>query len=559
MPTIVDSLVVLLGLDSKQFTQANKQAQADIKKTGDVAEQNRKRHEEQAKKTAEAYNTVRESILGVTAAFVTAVAGGEFLSFLTKNDAAAGNLAPNIGATAREVSALEGVFRRMGSSTADAESFLRNINKIQEEIKLTGTSSALLPFAQAGLNIGAFQHANARQAMGLLADAAAKLDPRDAQFRLQAAGMSESQINIILRGKAAIDQMYESQLKINAISQKDYELALQRQTAWATLGETLEGVGRKIANTLTPALTFVVEKVQQFLQYVVQDGPTATAILAGLAGVMSTLFGYKIASWAAGMTGAFGAAGTAAGVFAGRLGMIVAAAAGLYEIIYLLDALAQLVGIKSRTGVTLSADTQARIAAGALNGSGDPFHSKSGSGGSTLGARNNNPGNLRFAGQMGGAPGAGGFASFGSVADGLAAMDTQLSLYGLRGNNTLAGIISTYAPAGDGNNVGAYIADVASKTGFSANQSLNMQDPATMRAVMSAMASHEGNPVDLASINAGMDLAQSRGRGVGTGGVNIGNLPVNTSASTMTGVGQDAGDAINQRYILAQQSAVGMQ
>jgi hypothetical protein len=109
-------------------------------------------------------------------------------------------------------------------------------------------------------------------------------------------------------------------------------------------------------------------------------------------------------------------------------------------------------------------------------------------GGSTpLGLRLNNPGNLRA---WAGAPNVGGFAQFPSLGVGLAAMVKQLSLYGQRGKNTLSSIIGTWAPSNE-NDTAAYIADVAKKTGFGADQKLNLNDPATMQALLHAMISHE--------------------------------------------------------------------
>ncbi|MBE9807346.1 lytic transglycosylase, partial [Escherichia coli] len=75
------------------------------------------------------------------------------------------------------------------------------------------------------------------------------------------------------------------------------------------------------------------------------------------------------------------------------------------------------------------------------------------------GERNNNPGNLNFAGQAGASlerPG-GRFARFETAFDGLRALARQLMLYAGRGINSVEKIISTWAPASDNNNTTAYI------------------------------------------------------------------------------------------------------
>ncbi|HEM6680822.1 lytic transglycosylase [Citrobacter koseri] len=109
------------------------------------------------------------------------------------------------------------------------------------------------------------------------------------------------------------------------------------------------------------------------------------------------------------------------------------------------------------------------------------------------GERNNNPGNLNFAGQAGAtleSPG-GRFARFETAYDGLRALSRQLMLYAGRGINSVEKIISTWAPASDNNNTAAYIQAVSQRLGVDPRIALNMNDPQTMSALMSSIIHHE--------------------------------------------------------------------
>lgn len=109
------------------------------------------------------------------------------------------------------------------------------------------------------------------------------------------------------------------------------------------------------------------------------------------------------------------------------------------------------------------------------------------------GERNNNPGNLNFAGQAGASlerPG-GRFARFETAFDGLRALARQLILYAGRGINSVEKIISTWAPASDNNNTTAYIRAVSQRLGVDPRAALNMSDPQTMSALMSSIIQHE--------------------------------------------------------------------
>jgi hypothetical protein len=109
------------------------------------------------------------------------------------------------------------------------------------------------------------------------------------------------------------------------------------------------------------------------------------------------------------------------------------------------------------------------------------------------GIRYNNPGNLKYAGQANAARllFGGGFATFSSPQEGLNALGRQVELYGKRGLDTVSGIISQFAPPGDNNDTAAYIKDVARQMHTSANAELNLNNPATLAALIKAIVRHE--------------------------------------------------------------------
>ncbi|UAN52221.1 hypothetical protein KGP26_03835 [Serratia sp. JSRIV002] len=109
-------------------------------------------------------------------------------------------------------------------------------------------------------------------------------------------------------------------------------------------------------------------------------------------------------------------------------------------------------------------------------------------GNNALGLRNNNPGNLRAAPNATGMNG--GFSTFATPQDGLSALSRQLQLYGDRGNNTLNGILHTYAPRSE-NKTQSYIDAVAKQTGFSPGDRLNLHSPEVLEKLIPAIIQHE--------------------------------------------------------------------
>lgn len=109
-------------------------------------------------------------------------------------------------------------------------------------------------------------------------------------------------------------------------------------------------------------------------------------------------------------------------------------------------------------------------------------------GNNALGLRNNNPGNLRAAPNATGKNS--GFVTFENAGDGLAALSRQLQLYGDRGNNTLNGIIHTYAPRSE-NKTQAYIDAVSKQTGFNPSDRINLHSPEILEKLIPAIIKHE--------------------------------------------------------------------
>ena len=98
---------------------------------------------------------------------------------------------------------------------------------------------------------------------------------------------------------------------------------------------------------------------------------------------------------------------------------------------------------------------------------------------------NNNPGNLRPAGQPGCTPvstASGSFCSFPSLVQGQQALDSQIALDASRGL-TIQQFAAKYAPAQDSNNPASYAAQIAAATGLSVNDPLALADSSAVASV----------------------------------------------------------------------------
>ncbi|EPE4838417.1 lytic transglycosylase domain-containing protein [Yersinia enterocolitica] len=142
------------------------------------------------------------------------------------------------------------------------------------------------------------------------------------------------------------------------------------------------------------------------------------------------------------------------------------------------------------------------------------------------GLRNNNPGNLNFAGQRGATledgPNAR-FARFPSMVEGIAALDRQVMLYLKRDKNTIDKIIDIYAPSSDGNNTSAYKSYLSRYTGLGLNEKINSSNVYTIQKLIQGIINHENGLA--AGVISGEDILKAMAMNRGGGGP-ISNNPV---------------------------------
>ena len=166
------------------------------------------------------------------------------------------------------------------------------------------------------------------------------------------------------------------------------------------------------------------------------------------------------------------------------------------------------------------------------------------------GIRNNNPGNLGFAGQRGASRenGNGRFASFGTPEEGLGAMSKQLDLHfsgksakakeAGRPLQSITDIVTAWAPPNE-NNTAKYIADISKQLGVSPTARLNMNDPKTKMAFMKSIVQKEngGNPYSDEQYQAGISGKVGTSKGASNA---IGNVVPQAAMSKVTSGYQDS-------------------
>ncbi len=257
MPTVIDTLVLELGLDPAKFTAGQRQTMDSLRQMQQQLEKGGKEIDAQGQKTQQFFSTLKTQALGFTAAFLGGRGVKEFVQFVTHADAAVGKLAYTTNMTAKDVSTWQGVLRQAGGTAENASATLQGLTDKLATFALTGQGDFLPIFNAMGISM---KNANGemKTAGELLFDinhAVQGMDPARARALMLGLGFDPATINSMLLGEKALRGIYDQAAKNARVSKESAEAATKLGQTWDNLVQSAEKLGDKIYTKLAPALT----------------------------------------------------------------------------------------------------------------------------------------------------------------------------------------------------------------------------------------------------------------------------------------------------------------
>lgn len=265
MQTIIDELIVTLGLDPKNFNKGQKEAatafattKLEAKKAGDEIEHSNKN-------VGQSFSALQTRVLGLLALFMGGKSIKNFTEEMTKLGAETGRSANLIGSTASMLSTWRGAAVVAGGTAAGITSSMKGLVHQFQMFSLTGESS-VIPYFRA-LNVSISDSSGRMRKMDDifldLSDRFSKMDPAKAAAFGSALGFDEGTVNLLLKGPVALGKMIEQQKQLTQITDEDAKAAAELERQWTLLQQTLEKSGRTMVTAVTPALTTVLKVLRQ--------------------------------------------------------------------------------------------------------------------------------------------------------------------------------------------------------------------------------------------------------------------------------------------------------
>ncbi len=322
--TVIDQLIVVLGLDPDDFSDGRKK----------VAEEYRKLKEEQlaagkeVEKRAQAMSDFFAKLRGQVILLIGAIAGAhtihDFFTGLISGTASLGYFSRTVGESTTEISAWAQAAEQMGGSGDDMKSSIASLSGELQQFLLTGESNVIPFFRSLGINIeDANGHLKTSTQLWLeVAQRVQGMDPQRATALMRGLGASDSMINFLLQGPGAVRAQLEAQRRL-APTADDIKQAQELQRSWREIQQMFTKLVREELPRLMPYIREFVHWLKEGIDYLMKHPDAANAffdalgilLLATTAKVLGltaavrgffSLLGFGGGAAAAGGAGAFG-------------------------------------------------------------------------------------------------------------------------------------------------------------------------------------------------------------------------------------------------------------
>jgi hypothetical protein len=277
MSTVIDTLVLELGLDGSKFKTGANSANKDLKNLKGNAEA-----------SAKSFKSAAAALAGFFGITLTVAGVERLIDNVTKLQTQLGYMSKNLGMSTQQLKEWQNVAELTGGSAEGITSTMQAFSKAQTEMSVTG-QSGMLPYMRA-LGVSMFDaNGKARPLNDMLLDLSDRFSTMD---RVQAnnfgqmMGIDQGTMNMLLQGRSAMQDMFETQKKLHRTTEAEAKASAELGKARTMLNQQLESLGVVLVNAVTPALTSIVKGVSAFVNWLSEHEGFATGFFVSIAGAI---------------------------------------------------------------------------------------------------------------------------------------------------------------------------------------------------------------------------------------------------------------------------------
>lgn len=259
MPTIIDSLIVKLGLDNSEFV-------AKSKKTGETTEQLDKKLQQSAKSGSESFQTLSKSAVQFLAIIGGTVAVKRFIEQTVDTNSHLFRLSQNLKENVDTISAWSNATELAGGSASGLQGTMDMISRSQTELQLTGQSALIPYFSALGLSL-ADVNGKAKPVSTVLlelADRFSRMDRTTANNMGRMFGIDQGTMNLLLQGRAAVEEVIRKQKEFNVTTKQQAEEAQRLYQAFTALRQGTHAFGQSLLSDAMPYIEKAIDLLRDF-------------------------------------------------------------------------------------------------------------------------------------------------------------------------------------------------------------------------------------------------------------------------------------------------------
>lgn len=256
MATVIDALIVTLGLDGAKFKKGSKEVEESLDKTSGKANKANKEMEAWGKNAAASMSKLRNEVLGLLAVFTAGVGIKQFIDNTITSTASLGRMSENLDMSAKGLAMWQLANKNAGGSVEGMTAQLKEAQQAIADYKLGKDNASNSAFFSSGGTDAAFK--DAETLLRSRADLTAKISQRFgvgiAQRKAAEFGISEDTFNLIKQGSVEIDKLRYAQEKLALEQARASGPAEEFRKKWDTVKNQFEAIGVKILTGLMPQL-----------------------------------------------------------------------------------------------------------------------------------------------------------------------------------------------------------------------------------------------------------------------------------------------------------------
>lgn len=249
---IIDSFVVSLNLDARQYKDEIKNFRQDLKQTDREAAASSKAMDRNARNAAQSFRMVRNEVVGLFLAFAGASSLKGFVSDILNSDAATGRFADNIGAATEKVNAWQEAIKTVHGSPQAMDASIQALTDTFQNAQLRGDYSK--GFDLAGLGLTYKDLADPLEAMLKLAAASERMSKPEFRNRAMAIGINGDTINLLEQGRSSLEKLIAAKQRDSDLSAENARKAQEFQAKLADLETEIIGHTRPVLDSLLDGL-----------------------------------------------------------------------------------------------------------------------------------------------------------------------------------------------------------------------------------------------------------------------------------------------------------------